>query len=82
MPGHINRTNSKVRFAPNSEASFEYPKSFNADSSADITVYENFNENPEGPTSNPGSSLDIQKPLLDEPLMQANRTADHFNIAN
>ena len=77
--GQIERDNSKVRFAPNSESSFKYPKSFNNDSSADITIYENDVPTPDGL----GSSFDVNKPLMDEPLaMQANRTADHFNSAN
>ena len=76
-PGH-------VRFAPNSAASFEYPNSFNNDSSADITIYENFNEAPAADdTGGLASSFDVHKPLDQEPLaMQANRTADHFNIPN
>ena len=59
MPG---QNGNKVRFAPNSASSFEYPKSFNNDSSADITMYDAFNENPTPGDKTPeghGSSLDI-----------------------
>ena len=83
-PGHIDRENSKVRFAPNSASSFQYPKSFNNDSSADITVYENLNEAAEDPRPDGlESSFDVRKPLDNQPqAMQANRTADNFNPVN
>ena len=75
-PGH-------VRFAPNSAASFEYPNSFNNDSSADITIYEKLDEARADDTGGLASSFDVHKPLEQEPMvMQANRTADHFNLPN
>ena len=79
VSGQIEKVNSKVRFAPNSESSFKCPASINNDSSADITLYDNDIPTPGGL----GSSFNVNHPLMDEPLaMQANRTADHFNTAS